>query len=192
MDGDLQGGLPEVQRLDCAFDFRDTKLNNMGIFLQTCLELDFSDGSDDDNDEDEVKFKVDRLSQAQRWERLHACGIESLETIWLERLELCLEYERDLLRLDISSCRCAHGRCRLGVKMVLLLHEDADTEDRPARYPRNIEIVGALNSERKETETIFLNCKKVSMENVTFTNERGCQCEVSLSIMRNRRFASMS
>lgn len=62
---------------------------------------------------DAVGEDFERLSRTDKWELWHRASTFELIYVWVTEIAAFLVLDLDLLRLDLSNCRCPSGCCRL-------------------------------------------------------------------------------
>lgn len=74
---------------------------------------------------------------------LHHANTFWLLHVWERKIESFRVLDLDLLRLDLSDCRCQSGCRRLGKDLL----ENLAFDDTAASCPRRLESIGALEEE---------------------------------------------
>lgn len=130
---------PQVKRLDIGFDMRDMKEDS--AYTLDCVKR-WHDGPD----RTPGATPFEELTNAGRWDLLHEENEEALTCyVWPYKTDACIRINSlDLLRLDLTNCRCPVGCCRLGPTLLGFL--DNDNEE-GYQYPKRIVIVGILERE---------------------------------------------
>lgn len=157
-----------VKNLDCAFDKRDLI---GGIFstlnMEKAAKL------------DPVRKDFERpVSRTQEWYSLHSDNTMALLKVWREKIDAFKVLNLDLLRLDLSSCQCLWGCCRPGKNLLRNLTFDIAPSyygqtQTVARYPRRIEIIGALLKEENMWRKAIERSSEVPVERVFFVGAPG-------------------
>ena len=151
--------LPPVKRLDCAFDMRDITDNSFAILQRFRAANGLLRGGDD----------FEHLSWIDRSRLLHDVSDAELLCVWTRKIKAFIVLDLDLLRLDLSNCRCLSGCCRLG-KAVL---ENLRFDDTAAGYPRWIELIGALEGVEDRWRAAVRRGRDVPFERVFFVGAPG-------------------
>lgn len=146
--------IPLVKKLDCAFDMRDVAENSFALVQ----------GLRAGNRLDAVGEDFERLSRNDRWELLHRANTFELMYVWVMKIDAFLALDLDLLRLDLSNCRCPIGCCRLWKELL----ENLAFDDTAERYPKRIEIVGAMKEEEDLWRATIRGCSEIPLERVFF------------------------
>ncbi|KAF6233906.1 hypothetical protein HO173_007736 [Letharia columbiana] len=146
--------IPPVKKLDCAFDMRDVAENTSAMVQRMKAE----------NRLDVVGDDFERLSRSEKAELLHHESIGDLLCVWTDKIHAFSVHDLDLLRLDLSNCRCLSGCCWLGQELL----ENLDFDQTYAEYPRRIEIIGALKEEEDLWRAAVGRGSDVPLERVFF------------------------
>lgn len=146
--------IPPVKKLDCAFDMRDVAENTSAMVQRMKAE----------NRLDVVGDDFERLSRSEKAELLHRESFLDLLYVWTDKIDAFIVLDLDLLRLDLSNCRCLSGCCRLGQGLL----ENLDFDQTYAEYPQRIEIIGALKEEENLWRAAVRRGSHVPLERVFF------------------------
>ena len=158
-----------IRKLDCAFDMRAFEDTTFSAF-KAAKEI-----YDDPLDPGDPSF--DQLSREERRDFLHDGYYRyDLLGIWDTITEAFCKLDLDLLRLDISEARCPLGCCRLAEGAVKLLDGFGDSF---SRFPKRIEILGALDHEKEKLRTQIENHNPSLKDRCFFVDTPGCTCAVS-------------
>jgi len=122
---------PPIKRLDCAFDMRDNVDDSYCNLWNFNSEKEFYD-------QDFGEGCFERLTREEKWDIIHEAKVDDLMEAWQSYVEAIEPMNLDLLRLDLTDCRCSAGCCRLGRQIL----ETFDYNNSDC-YPSRIEIVGA-------------------------------------------------
>lgn len=165
---------PQVKRLDIAFDMRDVVENS-------AYTLALVKSRQDGPNRTSGRTPFEELTDAERWYLLHEekKGLLAFD-VWPYKTIACMRISNlDLLRLDLTNCRCLVGCCRMGPDLLesLDIHHDEDYE-----YPKRIEIVGILEREQQACTDALAQYGQIPLDRVFFVDSPGCTCNVSPSI----------
>lgn len=165
---------PQVKRLDIAFDMQDVEENS-------AYTLALVKSWRDRPDRTPGTTPFEELTDAERWDLLHEDKKGALTfDVWPSKTKACMEINNlDLLRVDLTSCRCLVGCCRMGPILLEFLDIDHDED---YRYPKRIEIVGILEREQDACRDALAQYGQVPLDRVFFVDNPGCICNVSPSI----------
>ena len=86
----------------------------------------------------------------------------------------------DLLRLDLTNCRCPVGCCRMGPFLLEIL--DANPQHEDCGYPKRVEILGILEREQHACRDVLAQRSGIPLDRVFFVDNLGCTCKLSPSI----------
>lgn len=130
---------PPVRRLDCAFDIRDVQLESHLSLNDYWTERRIHEISPG-------REEFDQRPLNERMSILHERKLIWLRSTWLGLAEAIesVSPPLDLLRLDLTNCRCPWACCRLGEDVVQLFGGFETGK------PRRIEIVGAEEHEKEK------------------------------------------
>ena len=164
--------------LDISFDVAD-------IYEDSISTLEFVKDWHDGPDRSPGALPFDQLRRDQRWDLLHEAKVDGLTVdVWPSKVSACMAISNlDLLRLDLSNCRCLAGCCRLSPSLLGTLDDWRNEDDDEREYLKRIEVVGILERERDACRDA-LNDTAIPLDRVFFVDSRGCTCEVSTSVSR--------
>ena len=164
----LPARLPPIKKLDCVFDMRDINEASFWTFQHV------KEWHDSFNVTPGIPFES--LSSGEKSELLHGSKRQALMDDWGDKVNAVLGLELDLLRFDLTDCRCPSGCCRLGESVLSLIIHDENTT---LKYPKRLEIVGALKTEEEPLRAMTRRCSDILEERLVFIDTPGCFCTVS-------------
>ena len=164
---------PPLKRLDVNFDMRD-------IFENSAYTLDCVKSWHDRLDRTPGVTPFEELTDAERWNLLHEEKLEGIWHVWSTKMSTCTTMnDLDLLRLDLTNCRCPAGCCRMGPHLLGYLEFRPDYS-----LPKRIEIVGIIETEKKFCKELLTEGGDIPLDHIFFVDRQGCTCRVSLRICR--------
>ena len=164
----LPNQLPPIKKLDCVFDMRDINEASFWTFQHV------KQWHDSFNVTPDIPFES--LSSGEKLELLHGSKRQALMYDWVDKVKAVFGLELELLRFDLTDCRCPAVCCRLGEGVLSLISHDENTS---FEYPKRLEIVGALKTEEKPLRAMLRRCSDLLEERVIFIDTPGCSCTVS-------------
>lgn len=153
--------MPFIRRLDCAFHMGDAEGHRRPIEVFKLAEERHRDL------DPQVPFES--LTSGERAEAIHDIKNDLLFEVWQKSFFSFTNRPLDLLRLDISVCRCQRGCCRLGVEVFGMLDWSVWSS------PERIEVFGAVERDHDELRLV-LERKGIHAERIFFVDNQGCEC----------------
>lgn len=159
---------PDLKRLDVSFDVGDN-------FENTANTLDCVKSWHDRSDRTPGATPFEDLTDVERWDLLHEEKHDGLFDIWIIKIFAFIDIEDlNLLRLELTNCRCPAGCCRMG--LTLLEYSD----DTPYYlYPTRIELVGILERDKCPCKEMLTRHGGMPLDHIFFVDSIGCTCKVS-------------
>lgn len=109
------------------------------------------------------------LSRNDEWELWHRASTFELLCVWTTKIGAFLALGLDLLRLDLSNCRCESRCCKLWNELIQSLRFD----DIAGRYPRWDEVVSAHEEEEELWSATVRRGSGIPLDRVFFIGATG-------------------